>query len=141
MEYQQTGGKNKKSIVIVTIVMAVIVVALLIAVIVTAVNKTKKRNIATNNTTTISLNTTASDRDPAQENPAPVENNENSTVSNNTTLPGEATTEPIVDTPVIATTENTESLPETGPTDLLPVILILALGATFATSSIYAKKF
>lgn len=138
MEYQTQNQPDKKRVIIVTAVMAAIVLILLVAVVIAAVSK-KKNNLTsdningsvnitrnTTNTTNVSVTNpsknatviaddTDKEKDASKENPAPVAND--TTETKNTTK-----------------SQESETLPATGPEDYLPLILLLGVTTTYLLS-------
>lgn len=130
MNLRSNPQPTKKRVVIVTIVMALIVLGLLIAVISVAVQKNQKpgKNVSGE----VSLDSTASSNnykhtDPSTENLAPVSNDKNS---------GSAQSSPVV---VVPDETKNAPLPSSGPTDILPLILLAGTATTYLVSLYLAR--
>ena len=129
--------KQKKRIVIVSLIMGIIILVL-IGVLVNAIAKknhakTNEAEIAVVDESQNSAPESRTSEDAEKENPAPVENDENSTASNIDTKAGGTA----AGSTVATATSSDNKLPQSGPSDYIPLALLL--GAT--TAYLYSKKF
>lgn len=127
--------KQKKRIIIVSLIMGIIILVL-IGVLINAISK--KNQAKTQNTETSvvdesknSAPETRSSEEAQSENPAPVENTESSTASNEKTESEKSETEA---KSVATTKSSSNNLPQSGPSDYLPLALLLGVTTAYLCS-------
>ena len=143
-----SNQSNKKRVIIISAVCALIVLGLLIAVISVAVQKNNAKTANTNVSGEIALDSTAdsnangkpekSSSDPKSENLPPVSNSQDS---------GSTQSAPAVSGSVTPssnssndTFETSSELPATGPTDLLPLVLLAGMTTVYLVSLYYSRS-
>ena len=127
--------KQKKRIIIVSLIMGIIILVL-IGVLINAISKknhakTTGQEVAVVDESQNSAPEVRSSEDAQSENVAPVENTESSTASSDDTTSNTATEAPSSSTSQTATSSN---LPQSGPSDYLPLALLLGVTTAYLCS-------
>ena len=146
--YSEIEKKERRKIIGISIILAVVILFLVVAIVVVATSKTNKTNVGGDSNATLSIAEETESKDneskTEEKTETKTENKSDSNSSDNKSSDSKSSSKTTVTTKTtnntVSVSNDSKSLPDTGPEDFFPIALMSGALVAYIASEIMAKR-